>query len=214
MVLMSGTPWQVQTLGVKTDPPFPISTGRPCLPWPPMTRRVRVVMLGLAVLLVVYFVRKLRGGPVPAFQASQPPEGASGAPWPELQPEPEPQPEPTVVVVTEPTDVVVTEPPMPHEPAPPELASDLPGPVVPTDAAPAPPSPDREPEPMNTRHADRIWVAPAADGSCPLSHPVKAKTASGIYHQPGGVSYDRTRPDRCYASAADADADGLRPAKR
>jgi micrococcal nuclease len=49
---------------------------------------------------------------------------------------------------------------------------------------------------------------------CPQSHPVKAKMNSGIYHLPGGLSYDRTHPDRCYRDAASAEADGLRPAKR
>lgn len=58
------------------------------------------------------------------------------------------------------------------------------------------------------------WVEPLADGGCPGTHPVKGKVASGIYHVPGGRSYGRTRPDRCYASAAAAEADGLRPAKR
>ena len=50
---------------------------------------------------------------------------------------------------------------------------------------------------------------PGADGSCPLSHPVKAKLSSGIYHLPGGQNYERTKPDRCYVDAAAAEADGL-----
>ena len=33
---------------------------------------------------------------------------------------------------------------------------------------------------------------PGADGSCPVTHPVKAKLASGIYHVPGGGNYERT----------------------
>ena len=57
------------------------------------------------------------------------------------------------------------------------------------------------------------WVEPV-DGACPDSHPVKAKLASGIYHEPGGLSYDRTQPDRCYRDAAAAESDGLRPSKR
>ncbi len=60
-------------------------------------------------------------------------------------------------------------------------------------------------------------VAPSmdpVDGACPASYPVKAKLASGIYHVPGGSSYDRTKPDRCYLDAQSARADGLRPAKR
>ena len=58
------------------------------------------------------------------------------------------------------------------------------------------------------------FVDPGDDGACPLTHPVKAKLASGIYHVPGGGNYERTKPDRCYASAEAAEADGLRPAKR
>jgi hypothetical protein len=55
---------------------------------------------------------------------------------------------------------------------------------------------------------------PNADGSCPDTHPVKAKLASGIYHVPGSGNYARTRADRCYANAEAAEADGLRAAKR
>jgi hypothetical protein len=61
--------------------------------------------------------------------------------------------------------------------------------------------------------AAKPWVDPV-DGACPVSHPVKAKLGSGIYHVPGGVSYDRTVPDRCYASAGAAESDGLRASKR
>ncbi|HEX5616682.1 MAG TPA: hypothetical protein VFZ83_16145 [Acidimicrobiia bacterium] len=56
------------------------------------------------------------------------------------------------------------------------------------------------------------WVAPIG-GTCPASHPVKVKVASGIFHVPGGANYDRTRPDRCYPDAAAAEADGFRAAK-
>lgn len=71
-------------------------------------------------------------------------------------------------------------------------------------ATPAAPDPDGNPA---------SWVEPV-DGGCPPSHPVKAKLSSGIYHVPGGLSYDRTRPDRCYRDAAAAEADGLRAARR
>lgn len=56
------------------------------------------------------------------------------------------------------------------------------------------------------------WLPPI-DGDCPDGHPVKVNTRSGIFHVPGGRSYDRTVPDRCYATAADAEADGYRRAK-
>lgn len=58
------------------------------------------------------------------------------------------------------------------------------------------------------------WVAPDGDGACPLSHPIKAKASSGIYHQPEGFAYERTRADRCYPTPAAAEADGFRAAKR
>jgi len=57
------------------------------------------------------------------------------------------------------------------------------------------------------------WVVPV-DGACPVSHPVKAKESSKIFHVPGGLSYDRTVPDRCYVDAAMAESDGFRAAKR
>ncbi len=57
------------------------------------------------------------------------------------------------------------------------------------------------------------WVE-AAEGTCPATHPVKAKLSSKIFHVPGGLSYDRTKADRCYRDAAAAEADGLRKAAR
>jgi hypothetical protein len=79
------------------------------------------------------------------------------------------------------------------------------------------PSPP-QPVPAPTRTTPTPGVAPAwvepDDGACPASHPVKAKIASGIFHVPGGLSYDRTQADRCYVDAAGAESDGLRPAKR
>jgi hypothetical protein len=43
---------------------------------------------------------------------------------------------------------------------------------------------------------------------------VKGKLSSKIFHVPGGLSYDRTKPDRCYRDPAAAEADGLRQAVR
>jgi acetyl esterase/lipase len=56
------------------------------------------------------------------------------------------------------------------------------------------------------------WVAPV-DGACPDGYPVKANDDSGIFHVPGGRFYERTVPERCYARADDAVADGYRAAK-
>ena len=78
-----------------------------------------------------------------------------------------------------------------------------------TDVAVAPGpehSPVRAPGQAQTPPA---WVAPEG-GACPISHPVKAKVQSGIFHAPGSPHYDRTQPDRCYRDAAAAEADGLR----
>ena len=63
-----------------------------------------------------------------------------------------------------------------------------------------------------TRTSD-LWVEPV-DGACPVSHPIKGNDGSKIFHVPGGSSYDRTVPERCYANAEDAEADGYRQAKR
>lgn len=74
--------------------------------------------------------------------------------------------------------------------------------------------------PSAARSADPVpddtvaFVAPGADGTCPVSHPIKGKMSSGIYHQPGGFAYDRTHADRCYLNATAAESDGLRAAKR
>jgi hypothetical protein len=82
------------------------------------------------------------------------------------------------------------------------------------------PEPDRDPwstEPPVALEADAqaaaAWLEPVGD-ACPSTHPVKGKLSSGIYHLPGMMAYDRTKPDRCYIDAAAAEADGLRPAKR
>ena len=56
--------------------------------------------------------------------------------------------------------------------------------------------------------------APVSPDMCPETHPVKAKLRSGIFHEPGGGNYERTRPDRCYRDADAALADGLRPPRR
>ncbi|MGH9049089.1 MAG: hypothetical protein ACRDY4_05105 [Acidimicrobiia bacterium] len=60
---------------------------------------------------------------------------------------------------------------------------------------------------------DAAWVEPNGD-VCPTTHPVKAKLSSKIFHVPGGQSYDRTKPDRCYRDPAAAEVDGLRRAAR
>ncbi|HEY5663972.1 MAG TPA: hypothetical protein VIS05_08055 [Ilumatobacter sp.] len=74
--------------------------------------------------------------------------------------------------------------------------------------APGPPA--AEP-PATAPRAER-WLPPTDQG-CPDGYPIKANDNSGIYHVPGGRFYERTAPERCYARAADAEADGYRAAK-
>jgi hypothetical protein len=88
------------------------------------------------------------------------------------------------------------------------------------DAAPAAPPSGVEAPAVTEPPADEAagtsgaaWVEPNGD-TCPASHPVKGKLSSKIFHVPGGLSYDRTKPDRCYRDPAAAEADGLRQAAR
>jgi hypothetical protein len=73
-----------------------------------------------------------------------------------------------------------------------------------------------EPATASTRtekdQAVQRWVA-TVDGVVPEGYPIKVNSKSGIYHVPGGRSYERTAADRRYASAEDAEADGYRRAK-
>jgi hypothetical protein len=58
------------------------------------------------------------------------------------------------------------------------------------------------------------WIDPDDAGDCPVSHPIKGKVRTGIFHPPGAFAYGRTHADRCYRDAEAAEADGLRAAKR
>ena len=55
--------------------------------------------------------------------------------------------------------------------------------------------------------------APPEGEACPAGFPIKANERSMIFHVPGGRFYERTVPERCYATAEDAEADGYRRAK-
>jgi micrococcal nuclease len=62
-------------------------------------------------------------------------------------------------------------------------------------------------------------VAPLSGGRCPDSHPVKGNVSARdparcIFHVRGNENYAATRAERCYASPADASADGCRAARR
>lgn len=75
------------------------------------------------------------------------------------------------------------------------------------EAAPAP-APEAAPA------AGDAGPVSGADSVCPDSHPVKANDNSGIYHVPGQQHYGKTNARNCYASAAAAQADGYRAARR
>ena len=66
---------------------------------------------------------------------------------------------------------------------------------------------------VDVRPPSTRWTDPV-EKACPPGFPVKVKLASGIYHLPGMLAYERTAPDRCYVSAEEAEADGFRAAKR
>jgi hypothetical protein len=69
------------------------------------------------------------------------------------------------------------------------------------------------PRPAAAKPAVAPWAEPNDDGSCPVTHPIKGKLGSGIYHSPGGANYERTHPDRCYVDEDAALRDGLRRSK-
>jgi hypothetical protein len=106
---------------------------------------------------------------------------------------------------------VPTEPKLAESPvAPAPKAAATPTTATSTTAKP-PASPANEKAPAKPGEA---WVDPDAAGACPITHPVKAKLASSIFHLPGMAAYERTNADRCYRDEASAEADGLRKAKR
>ena len=100
---------------------------------------------------------------------------------------------------------------------PPLDTTKAPRPFVATTPDPAPHAEatavENEVEPDATEPVgEQRWVAPV-DGACPDGYPIKANDNSRIFHVPGGRFYARTVPERCYATAEDAAADGYRRAK-
>ena len=91
---------------------------------------------------------------------------------------------------------------------------DLPGPDSGASASNA--EPQSQPSEANAEPAEDTggWVEPNDDGSCPEGFPIKVKLSSGIFHVPGGLSYERTKPDRCYATPGAAENDGFRQSQR
>jgi hypothetical protein len=63
------------------------------------------------------------------------------------------------------------------------------------------------------------WVAPTSQTQCPSNARIKGNltTHNGeycIYHVPGGASYSRTHPEKCFSTEADARAAGCRRSQR
>jgi hypothetical protein len=79
-------------------------------------------------------------------------------------------------------------------------------------AVATPPGPTAAVDPPAVDPPVADWVPPV-DGACPDGYPIKANASSMIFHVPGGRFYERTIPQRCYATADAAERDGYRRAK-
>lgn len=75
-------------------------------------------------------------------------------------------------------------------------------------------STDDEAEKVDASTADDSGMIKSADGSCPITHPIKGNASSRIYHVPEAASYENTRAEFCFASAEAAEAAGYRAPKR
>ena len=155
----------------------------------------RLVVLAILVSAVVAAVKALRGEPAPVFAHREP----GDAPAPRSRPDAASsasairgsaaRPAPAAEVRATPSEA--------HA----EQAAPTPGATAAAASSPA------------AQPRGRRWEHPLA-GDCPPGYPVKVKLTSGIYHVPGGFSYVRTNPDRCYATVEEAEHDGFRAAKR
>ncbi|HEX4867971.1 MAG TPA: hypothetical protein VFV32_10130 [Acidimicrobiales bacterium] len=185
------------------------------------------VLVGLLIGAAAALVKLLGGRPE---GAALPATVAPSAPWPRLEEDPTLPAAPGTSLVHDPdapAQAPAATPSAPASPAAPSVpAAKRPPRTAPMTAAPEPAAEapvDVPPEPGAKAAAKkgaakrqapvRAWVEPEGD-VCPTTHPIKAKLASKIFHQPGMLNYGRTRPDRCYLNEASAEADGLRPAKR
>jgi hypothetical protein len=196
----------------------------------------RGLVVGVVIGLAYALVRWLRAAPPgvapldarPAPAAHPEPTEAAWAAAPRVVPEPVPAPAAVDIEASSPLAAVLDD--MAAEamvtdaaaagarPAPPARAAVKKATAPKKAAAKLGPAreavtDERAPVEQAAARVAPTWVDP--DGrTCPPSHPVKAKTASGIFHRPGGLAYGRTTPDRCYAEAGAAEADGYRAAKR
>lgn len=68
-----------------------------------------------------------------------------------------------------------------------------------------------------TQSSKPRYVKGSGGYNCPPGYPVKGNINSKgekIYHVPGGQFYDRTKPEYCFCTPADAEAAGFRASKR
>lgn len=183
-------------------------------------RGLRLGLLIGALVAIVKVVQSRRAVEEPPAHVTPP------APWPP-RPAATPTPTPTPAAVPA-ADVamagapVVEAPPVTDEPPAPVPEAGPGGGVVepqprrerplkapPTKATKATKKAAKKAAPAD----DRLWVEPSGT-TCPPSHPIKAKLASKLFHLPGMLAYERTKPDRCYATEDGAVADGLTKARR
>lgn len=138
------------------------------------------------------------------------PEAAPGSgdhAWPPIEAKPV-APSAPVPAPIAPADSAPPDP----QPADPPAAADGPAPAE--ASAPSKKRPAKKPGAKRKPAAPaRAWVEPSGK-TCPGTHPIKANESSKIFHVPGGLSYDRTAPERCYSDEAAAEADGFRKARR
>jgi hypothetical protein len=111
------------------------------------------------------------------------------------------------------------EPPRPTEtpkPSPTPEPTNTPRPTSEPSATPVvEPQPAAAPAPA-ARTTDPKGIVPQGK-DCPVEYPIKGNFSSSgekIYHVPGGQFYNRTNPERCFATAADARAAGFRASQR
>jgi len=86
-------------------------------------------------------------------------------------------------------------------------------------ASPPPPERASPSTPPRQVAQSRPGVPPQDAWTCPLTHPIKGNftTYSGercIYHMNGGEFFNKTKPERCYATEDEARQDGCRRSRR
>jgi len=166
--------------------------------------------LGLLGGLVFALTKML--GPRPVQQPDAAPSPRPAAPTPTPTSTPAPVAAAPTVSASAPERAPAPEPAAEIAPAAEPAAKPAPADAPAAEKAP-PKKAAAKKAPAKKKPLVAIWVEPTG-GVCPTSHPVKAKLASKIFHLPGMLNYDRTKPDRCYRDATGAEGDGLRPAKR